>query len=102
MPLSVAVLRGGDFIKVRLWDGVPPYPKPTATWANTVSATSTRQLRILHWLQKMLQDNPALSEMPFATAVLRALDLKSAAARRRSSRRGVTTPVTAPPIRSKA
>lgn len=81
-PLSVAALQGAHFLRVQLWDGESAYPKPAAVWANTVPATSARQLRVLHWLQAMLEAHPELQPLPLATAILQALDLKAASAKR--------------------
>ena len=81
LPLTVASLQGAHLLQVHLWDGVSQYPKPFEVWANTVPATSSRHLSSLHWLQRTIAVNPALYSAPLATAVLRALDLKSKAAR---------------------
>jgi hypothetical protein len=82
-PVSVALLKGRDFLKVKLWSGKEDYPKHNAALHSYTKATVLGHLKTLRDLQERIQENPQLQDVPLVEAILHHLDLASTEGRRR-------------------
>lgn len=77
-PVSVALLKGADFLKVKLWnEKEQEYMKNKAALNSYTKATALGHLKSLHDLQQRIRANQPLLEAPLVEVILYHLSMAS-------------------------
>ena len=82
-PVSVALLKGRDFLKLKIWNGKGRFHKNNAALNSYTKPTVLGHLKVLHDLQERIESNNQLLNMPLVEVILYHLEMASTEGRRR-------------------